>query len=55
MLTNPAIGPGVLEPNEVNADFLFARIEVRVAGLILNGPSTDDDSWFWLLLDGEAA
>ena len=48
-----SIGSGVLDPNEIDASALFAKIEERTASLILSGPSTDDDGWFWLLLDGE--
>lgn len=53
MLPPPnTLGPGTFEPNEVNADRLFAKLEQRTAELILSGPPTDDDGWFWLLLDG---
>ena len=45
MLSNPHLGEGVLEPNEVDADALFARIQERTADLILHGPSIDDLDW----------
>lgn len=45
MLENPHLGPGVLSPNEVDADRLFAKIEQRTAELILKGPSIDDPRW----------
>jgi hypothetical protein len=53
VLENPHLGSGTFSPIEIDADRLFDRIEATVASLILSGPSTDDDGWFWLLLDGE--
>lgn len=53
MLRNPHIGKGVLSPNEIDADALFAQIEQRTADLVLHGPSLDDLSWFSLLMEGE--
>lgn len=50
VLTNPALGSGFLSPTEVDA--LFARLEERVAEMIVKGPQADDDGWFWLMLDG---
>ena len=48
-----SIGSGVLDPNEIDASALFARITERTADLVLHGPSLDDLSWFSLLMEGE--
>lgn len=46
MLPPPnTLGQGTFEPNEVDADRLFAKIEQRTAELILIGPSIDDPRW----------
>lgn len=55
MLTNATFGEGVLSRSEIDADSFLDRRAEFVATLILNGPSTDDDGWFCLLLDGEEA
>ena len=53
MLTNPTLGEGRLDPNEIDASALFTRIAERTAELVLHGPSLDDLSWFSLLMEGE--
>ena len=45
MLTNPTLGEGRFDPNEIDADALFARITERTADLVLHGPSLDDERW----------
>lgn len=54
MLANPHIGPGILDPVEIDADALLERLGERTANLIIHGPSLDDLEWFALLSgDGE--